>query len=131
MHSNTKILNKRDKVLFEKALKFYFFSRQQNLKSLNKDIADRIHYSGSVAYSLITTYIRTGALKIEYMDYLNQELKQLLSLKKDYFLDIQILPNEIDDIELMEPTKFTVFDEDLNKNLEINYSPSQSMAIIK
>jgi len=31
----------------------------------------------------------------------------------------------------MEPTKFTVFDEDQNKNLEINYSPSKSMAIIK
>ena len=86
MHSNTKILNKRDKVLFEKALKFYFFSRQQNLKSLNKELADRIHYSGSVAYSLITTYIRTGSLKIEYMDYLNQELKQLVSLKKNFFV---------------------------------------------
>ena len=80
---------------------------------------------------MITTYIRTGSLKIEYMDYLNQELKQLVSLKKNFFVNIQILPNEIDDIELMEPTKFTVFDEDQNKNLEINYSPSKSMAIIK
>jgi hypothetical protein len=131
MHSNTKFLNKRDQIFFEKAIKFYFFSRQKDIKSLKKDISDRIVYSRSVAYSLITTYIRSGSLKIEYMDFINQELKILSGLSKGTFQNLQVLPNEIDDIELMDPSKFTVFDEDLKENLEIYYSASESTAIIK
>jgi hypothetical protein len=65
------------------------------------------------------------------MDFINQELKILSGLSKGTFQNLQVLPNEIDDIELMDPSKFTVFDEDLKENLEIYYSASESTAIIK
>lgn len=124
MQSISKILNERDKVLFEKALKFYFFARQTDLKRLPKDLFKRIHYSGTVAYSLIITYAKSGSLKIEYMDFLNQELKQFLSTPKKTFKELQIQPDEIDDIELMEETKFNFYDEDEESDCRIIYNPS-------
>ncbi len=126
MQSISKILNDRDKTLFEKALKFYFFARQVDLKRLSPDLQKRIHYSGSVAYSLIITCAKTGSLKIEYMDFLNQELKNLYSIPKNKLTDLQIKPNEIDDIELMKETKLSIFDEDENTNLTLVYYPGNA-----
>ena len=131
MKIDKKILNEKDKILFEKALKFYFFARQSATKYLSKEVADRFQYSGSVAYSLIITFARTGSLKIEYMDFLNNELKILLSSEKNIFEKLQIKPTEIDDIQLMENTKIKVFDEDSNSNHEIIYTCStQSVKIL-
>ncbi len=125
MQSISKILNEREKILFEKALKFYFFARQIDLKRLDQDLQKRVHYSGSVAYSLIITYAKSGDLKIEYMDFLNQELKKLLSIPENQFKDLQIKPNEIDDIELMKKTKLTFYDEDEQKDMELIYLPEK------
>ena len=94
----TKILNDKDKVLFEKALKAYIFSRQQGVSSLEPDLKERFSYSGTIAYSLIITFIKTGSLKIEYMDFLNEELKKLNAVNNSFFEPLQVLPNEIDEI---------------------------------
>lgn len=126
MKLTTKILNDRDKILFEKALKFYFFARQIDVKNLSKDVGERLHYSGSVAYSLIITFAKSGSLKIEYMDFLNQELKTMLSSDAKIYQPLQIKPSEIDDIELMKETKISFFDEDEEMNLQLIYYPEEN-----
>lgn len=125
MKPTTKILNDRDKILFEKALKFYFFARQVDVKKLSKDVGERLHYTGSVAYSLVITYAKTGSLKIEYMDFLNQELKTMLSSDEKIYQPLQIKPSEIDDIELMKETKISFFDEDEGMSLQLIYYPEE------
>jgi hypothetical protein len=125
MKPTTKILNDRDKILFEKALKFYFFARQVDIKKLSKDVGERLHYSGSVAYSLIITFAKSGSLKIEYMDFLNQELKTMLAADVSTFEPLQIKPSEIDDIELMKETKISFFDEDEEMSLQLIYYPQE------
>jgi len=131
MQPITKILNDRDKILFEKALKFYFFARQIDSKHLAKDVGKRLHYAGSVAYSLIITYAKSGALKIEYMDFLNQELKLMLGSQTNEYDNLQINPSEIDDIELMKETKLSFYDVDENSDSLLTYYPEKNMIELK
>ena len=131
MKPTTKILNDRDKILFEKALKFYFFARQIDVKKLSTDVSERSHYRGSVAYSLVITYAKAGSLKIEYMDFLNQELKTMLSSDEKIYQPLQIKPSEIDDIELMKETKISFFDEDEGADSELIYYSNQNLLELK
>ncbi|MEX0608648.1 MAG: hypothetical protein WD016_00020 [Balneolaceae bacterium] len=131
MKPATKILNERDKILFEKALKFYFFSRQQDVRKLNSELQARFRYSGQVAYSLIVTFINEGNLKIEYMDFLNQEIKTMSSLDSALFEKMQIKPQEIDEIELNQHISLKVYDEDRDVDLEITYQPETGVVKLK
>ena len=124
MNSTTKILNDRDKILFEKALKFYFYARQQDTRKLNSQLRERFAHAGSVAYSLIITFIREGNLKIEYMDFLNDELKTMRALNKKFLEPLMIKPHEIDEIEFNQEIVLKVFDEDSGSDIKIVYQPS-------
>ncbi|MEX2363552.1 MAG: hypothetical protein WD597_08010 [Balneolaceae bacterium] len=124
-------MNERDKILFEKALKFYFFSRQQDVRKLNSELQARFRYSGQVAYSLIVTFINEGNLKIEYMDFLNQEIKTMSSLDSALFEKMQIKPQEIDEIELNQHISLKVYDEDRDVDLEITYQPETGVVKLK
>lgn len=128
MDTITKILNDRDKILFEKALKLYFYSRQQDVKRLNSKIRERFSYAGQVAYSLIITYIREGDLKLEYMDFLNEELKTMRGLDDEFLEPLMIKPHEIDEIEFNQIITIKVFDEDKNTDLAISYDPDKGIA---
>jgi hypothetical protein len=128
MKSITKILNDRDKILFEKALKFYFYTRQQDVRKLNSQLQQRFSYAGQVAYSLIITYIREGNLKLEYMDFLNEELKTMRRLGSEFLEPLMIQPHEIDEIEFNQEISIKVFDEDNDTNIRISYSPDNSVA---
>jgi hypothetical protein len=128
MDTTTKILNDRDKILFEKALKFYFYARQQDVRRLNSQIRERFTYAGQVAYSLIITYIREGNLKLEYMDFLNEELKTMLGLDAEFLEPLMIKPHEIDEIEFNQEISIKVFDEDNDTDLRIIYEPDQGIA---
>lgn len=128
MKSITKILNDRDKILFEKALKFYFYTRQQDVRKLNSQLQQRFSYAGQVAYSLIVTYIREGNLKLEYMDFLNEELKTMRGLDSEFLEPLMIKPHEIDEIEFNQEISIKVFDEDNDTDIRIIYSPDQSVA---
>lgn len=127
MDTITKILNDRDKILFEKALKFYFYSRQQDVRKLNSQLRERFAYAGQVAYSLIITFIREGSLKLEYMDFLNEELKTMRGLDPQILKPLMIQPHEIDEIEFNQKIALKVFDEDNNRDLEIRYEPEQGV----
>ncbi|MEQ8523528.1 hypothetical protein [Gracilimonas sp.] len=128
MKSTTKILNDQDKILFEKALKFYFYARQQDVGKLNSQLKQRFSYAGQVAYSLIITYIREGSLKLEYMDFLNEELKTMRGLDSEFLEPLMIKPHEIDEIEFKQEISIKVFDEDNDTDIRIIYSPDQSVA---
>lgn len=127
MNTITKILNDRDKILFEKALKFYFYARQQDVRKLNSQLQERFSYSGSVAYSLIITFIREGNLKLEYMDFLNEELKTMHGLDDELLEPLMIKPHEIDEIEFNEEIAIKVFDEDTGHDLQIIYEPGNKI----
>ncbi len=127
----TKILNARDKVLFEKALKVYIFSRQQGVSNLEPDLKERLSYSGTIAYSLITTFIKKGTLRIEYMDFLNEELKKLNTANKSMFKALQVLPNEIDEISLYNNFSLSFFDEDEQCKIILTYDSNQGIAALK
>jgi hypothetical protein len=128
METMTKILNDRDKILFEKALKLYFYLRQQDVRKLNSQIRDRFTYAGQVAYSLIITYISEGNLKMEYMDFLNEELKTMRGLDTEFLKPLMIKPHEIDEIEFNQEIALTVFDEDNDTNIRITYAPDKGVA---
>ena len=128
MNSTTKILNDRDKILFEKALKFYFYARQQDVRKLNSQLRERFSYAGQVAYSLIITYIREGNLKLEYMDFLNEELKTMRSLDSEFMEPLMIQPHEIDEIEFNQEISIKVFDEDNERDVRITYDPDAGVA---
>lgn len=130
MEPVTKLLNERDKILFDKALKFYFFSRQQDIRRLQNSLQKRLNYTGSVAYSLLITYIREGKFKLEYMDFLNEELKTLLSLDSNLFKKLHIKPGEIDEIELNEKIQLKFYDEDLGTDLLMEYRPQQLSVVL-
>ncbi len=123
MDTTTKILNERDKILFEKALKFYFYARQQDVRKLNSQLRKRFAYAGQVAYSLMITYLREGNLKLEYMDFLNEELKTMRGLDKELLEPLMIKPHEIDEIELKEKLSLKFYDEDEGKDIRLSYNP--------
>lgn len=128
MDTLTKILNDRDKILFEKALKFYFYSRQQDVRKLNSPLQKRFAYAGQVAYSLIITYIREGSLKLEYMDFLNEELKTMRGLDEEFLEPLMIKPHEIDEIAFNQEISLSVFDEDTDSKIRISYDPEKGVA---
>lgn len=125
MERVSKNINEGSKPLFEKAIKYYFFARQQDISKLNSSLAKRVSYAGSVAYSMIITFIREDNLKIEYMDFLNEELKKYQSLDSNAFIHLQVKPHEIDEIELGQKVSFGVYDEDEEKKINISYYPGQ------
>lgn len=128
MDTITKILNARDKILFEKALKFYFYARQQDVHKLNSQLQQRFAYAGQVAYSLIITYLREGNLKLEYMDFLNEELKTMYGLDQKLLEPLMINPREIDEIEFNEEVSLKFYDEDLEQNVMVRYNPDENTA---
>ncbi|MFN1834512.1 hypothetical protein AB2B38_004565 [Balneola sp. MJW-20] len=127
MKPYTKILNDRDKILFEKALKFYFFSRQQDANKLNSELRERFRYAGQVAYSLIITYLKEDRLRIEYMDFLNDEIKTLRSVDADLLKQLMIQPDEIDEIEFNQSVSIKVHDMDEGADVVITYDPEAGM----
>lgn len=127
MDTITKILNDRDKILFEKALKFYFYARQQDVGKLNSQLQNRISYAGQVAYSLIITFIREESLKLEYMDFLNEELKTMQQLDAELLEPLMIKPGQIDEIKFNQKLVIKVFDEDTGNDLQIVYESENSV----
>lgn len=127
MKPTKKILNERDKVVFNKALKVYFFSRQQGIRKLNTDLQERFRYTGSVAYSLIVNFILKDKLEVEFMDFLNMEIKKLQSLNSGLLDPLQVQPAEIALIELNKKIDLQVFDEVEKRNITISYLPENNL----
>jgi len=124
-----KILNETDKVIFEKALKIYLFSRQHDVSKLQDDLKQRIRHLRNVAYSLIIRFLREDTFHFEYMDFINDELKKLRSLP-DYTSGLMIKPGEVDEIQLQEPARFLFRDEEDELEIKFIYHKSKKMVDI-
>jgi len=124
-----KILNETDKVIFEKALKIYLFSRQHDVSKLQDDLKQRIRYLRNVAYSLIIRFLREDTFHFEYMDFINDELKKLRSLP-DYTSGLMIKPGEVDEIQLQEPARFLFRDEEDELEIKFIYHKSKKLVEI-
>jgi len=124
-----KILNETDKVIFEKALKIYLFSRQHDVSKLQDDLKQRIRHLRNVAYSLIIRFLREDTFHFEYMDFINDELKKLRSLP-DYTSGLMIKPGEVDEIQLQEPARFLFRDEEDELEIKFIYHKSKKLVEI-
>jgi len=129
MKPSRKILNETDKVIFEKALKIYLFSRQHDVSKLQNDLKQRIRYLRNVAYSLIIRFLREDTFHFEYMDFINDELKKLRSLP-DYTSGLMIKPGEVDEIQLQEPARFLFKDEEDELEIKFIYHKSKKLVEI-
>lgn len=129
MKPSRKILNETDKVIFEKALKIYLFSRQHDVSKLQDDLKQRIRYLRNVAYSLIIRFLREDTFHFEYMDFINDELKTLQSLPGHTSL-LMIKPEEVDEIELQEPARFLFKDEEDETEYKVIYHKSKQIVEI-
>jgi len=129
MKPSRKILNETDKVIFEKALKIYLFSRQHDVSKLQDDLKQRIRYLRNVAYSLIIRFLREDTFHFEYMDFINDELKKLRSLP-DYTSGLMIKPGEVDEIQLQEPARFLFKDEEDELEIKFIYHKSKKLVEI-
>lgn len=129
MKPSRKILNETDKVIFEKALKIYLFSRQHDVSKLQDDLKQRIRHLRNVAYSLIIRFLREDTFHFEYMDFINDELKTLQSLPGHTSL-LMIKPEEVDEIELQEPARFLFKDEEDETEYKVIYHKSKQIVEI-
>lgn len=116
-----KKLNEQDQKFFEQAIKFYFFTRQRDIKKLNIDLRNRFKHDGNVAYSLIIKFLEEGEFKFDYMEFINDELVKLRTLDSNLFQDLMIKPQEINEIELQEEVPLSFSDEENNLRYDLKY----------
>jgi|GEM_PF-538758 len=122
-----KKLNERDQKFFEQAIKFYFFTRQRNIKTLNTDLRARFKHDGNVAYSLIIKFLEEDEFKFDYMEFINDELVKLRALDPELLRDLTIKPGEINEIELLEEVSLSFTDEENDHRYDLIYIKKESM----
>jgi hypothetical protein len=83
-----------------KALQFYIFTRHKKLSELPAELSEQLTHAGHVGYSLIITFLREREFKMEYMSYINDQLKALYTLSESHRSLLEIQPEEIDQIKL-------------------------------
>jgi hypothetical protein len=113
-----------------KGLQFYIFTRHKKLNQFPLELAERLEHAGHVAYSLIITFLREREFKMEYMSYINDELKTLYQLadSQRQYLDIQ--PEEIDQIELQDQLSLKFQDEDADGWYRLDFDREQHSVTI-
>jgi len=118
-------LEERDHQFMVKAIKFYLFSRQMNRDQYHDELRDRMIHDGNVAFSLLTTYVDEGRFALEYMEFINDEIKTLRTLPESILNSLTIPPRHIDDIELQEQVKLSFTDSDAGTKYWLIYIPEQ------
>jgi len=117
-----------EKVLFEKALKLYVFVHHKPHGKLSLALADQLKFTGNAVYSLILNWMKDGKPSLEYMDFLNGKINELRMLDVVHLTELEILPDEVDEIELNTPAAFSFTDEDENQILKISYTKDSGMS---
>lgn len=116
-----------EKVLFEKALKLYVFVHHKPHGMLSAALADQLKFTGNAVYSLILNWMKDGKPSLEYMDFLNGKINELRMLDVVYLTELEILPDEVDEIELNTLAAFSFTDEEENQILKISYTKDSGM----
>jgi len=117
-------LSLKDAEKLEKAFKFYLFCRQKGRDRCTDEIQQRLTHAGHVAFSLITTYMNEREFKLEYMEFINNEIKELMDLSGD-LKELTVQPSQIDDLQLNNDARFRFTDEEENRRYTIEYYPEE------
>lgn len=120
-------LDKREVINFEKAIKFYLFTRHIKLDSLPEELRERFTHSGNVAFSLLIRFVEDGRFMLEYMEYINDELAALRKANPESLSMLQILPDEIEEIELQQEVPLRFTDAESQKTYYLLYYPGKQV----
>jgi len=118
-------LDERESVNFEKAIRFYLFTRHVKLNSLPETLRDRFAHSGNVAFSLLIRFVEEGRFLLEYMEFINDELKELMKANPRSLSMLQIKPGEIGEIELQKEVPLRFTDAESGKTYYLLYYPER------
>ncbi|MGM0588416.1 MAG: hypothetical protein ACQETE_08385 [Bacteroidota bacterium] len=123
-------LTPQETAQLSKALQFYIFTRHKNLSDLPAELSDRLTHAGHVGYSLIITFLREREFKMEYMSYINDQLKALYTLPESHRSLLEIQPEEIDQIELKPQIRMQFQEEDSDGSYFLDFDrPQQKVTI--
>ena len=126
-HWESRNLEERDHQFMVKAIKFYLFSRQMNRDEYHEELRERMIHDGNVAFSLLTTYVDEGRFALEYMEFINDEIKTLRTLPGSILNSLTIPPGHIGDIELQEQVKLSFTDSDAGIRYWLIYLPAEQL----
>lgn len=116
-----------DKQFFEKAIKLYIFSRHVSEKHISAALSEQLTYCAHVVYSLFINWLRDGKPSLEYMDFLNTRLNELRMLPEEALHGLEILPHQIDELELMQLVSLRFTDDETDSECHIRYEPDTGL----
>ncbi|HKJ30768.1 MAG TPA: hypothetical protein VKA34_03020 [Balneolales bacterium] len=118
---DTRFLTGNNKIFLEKAIQLYVFFRHVSPNEMPSDLAKRMKHDGNVVYSLITGYFEKNKFSIEYLEFLNDELRKLSKLDDSYFKNFTIMPTQIDELELQQKVSLSFTDDETGKTYTFQY----------
>ena len=119
-------LDDREQEHFERALKFYFFARQVDRKRCDEELQERLTHAGHVAFSMITGFLEERRFQIEYMEFINAEVPELMQCSEQRLAPLSIKPNEILEMELNDIIRWQFRDEESGKQYRLEYLPEEA-----
>lgn len=120
-------LEERDHQFMVNAIKFYLFTRQMNRDDFHEEIRERMIHDGNVAFSLITTFVDEARFALEYMEFINDEIKTLRTMPENVLDSLTIPPANIGDIELQKEVKLSFTDTDEQIRYWLIYIPEKQL----
>lgn len=115
----------RDKAIFRKAVKLYFFINHVKHDTIHPDLSDRFSHCANIIYSMLRGYMEAGTFQIEYLDFLNEEITNWVNMDDKYFKNFQIKPVEIDEIELNGRIPMKFQDAETGEQLRLMFFPNE------
>lgn len=111
----------RDKAIFQKAVKLYFFVNHVKHAELHPELKDKFTHCANIIYSMLRGYMEEGKFQIEYLDYLNEEITSWHKSDKKLFANFQIQPEEIEEIELSGQVPLQFRDAETGEQMRLMY----------
>lgn len=104
----------------EKALQCYLFCRQKSREHCPVDVQKRLTHMGHVAFSLIAAFMEEREFKMEYMEFINDEIAAFSAMESDSKLnELSIPPTQIGEIALKPNAAFRFSDQESGKSYEL------------
>ena len=119
-------LDQKEFEKLEKALKCYLFCRQKSRKECPDEIQERLIHAGHIAFSLVATFLEEREFKMEYMEFLNDEIAAYCAMESQLSM-LAIPPILIDEIDLKQPASFRFSDEESGKRYSLTLDRKNRM----
>jgi len=125
-------LEQKEMERLEKGLQCYLFCRQKSRENCPAHLQERLTHMGHVAFSLIAAFIEEREFKMEYMEFLNDELAAFCALKSESKLnELTIPPTQIGEIALKPNAAFRFSDQESGKLYKLNLDSNNNRAAYK